>query len=256
MDFSDPNQRRIFFEAHEGLPRQSAGSHASTLKALDLVVELLPAAPLIVDMACGPGSSVLPLARALPDARILAVDLYQPFLDELELRISGSDVKGRVSARCANMMTPLAEGDAVDMVWCEGGIYNVGVEAGLEGWRSALKPNGLVVFNEPIWLVSEEERAEELRAFWQAYSGMTDGKGVERAIANAGYQLLGWFDHPEEDWWNEYYTPMETRLAQLERKYGDLPAAVGPIAHSRAEIGMRRQHPASYNYRFFAAKLI
>ncbi|MEO9970783.1 MAG: class I SAM-dependent methyltransferase [Hyphomonadaceae bacterium] len=256
MDFSDPNQRRIFFEVHEGFPRQSAGSHASTLKALGLVVGSLPDAPLIADMACGPGSSVLPLARALPDARIIAVDLHQPFLDELEHRIGGSDVNGRVSARCSDMMVPLAEAGAVDMVWCEGGIYNVGVKAGLEGWRSALKPNGLVVFNEPIWLVSENERAAKLRAFWRGYPAMTDGEGVEQAIADAGYQLLGWFDHPEEDWWNEYYTPMEARLSELKQKYAGVSAAAGPIEHSQLEIDMRRTYAASYNYRFFAAKLI
>ena len=29
-----------------------------------------------------------------------------------------------------------------DLIWCEGAIYNVGIEAGLRDWRRLLRRNG------------------------------------------------------------------------------------------------------------------
>jgi len=255
MDLSDSQQSGVFFEIHSDLPRQSAGSDASTVRALDLVRTFLPETPLIADMACGPGSSTLPLAKALPLARIIAIDLHQPFLDELAARLDGSDLSERVSMRLANMVAPMPEAGTIDMIWCEGGIYNVGVEAGLNAWRAALKPGGVVVFNEPIWLIEEAERTSDVRDFWQAYAGMTDKGGVERVIAEAGYKQLGWFDLPEADWWDSYYNPMEARLLELEARYKAMPAALPPIVHTRTEIDIRRRFASSYNYRFFAVQI-
>ena len=254
MDLSNPEQRRIFFEIHAGLPRQSAGSERSTRRALALVADRLPRAPEIADMACGPGASAVLLAEALPEARLWALDLHQPFLDELIMRAEKARVVDRITPQCADMMMPLAEMGALDMIWCEGGIYNIGVEAGLRAWKPMLRAGGLVVFNEPVWLVAEAGRAPEVRTFWGGYAGMTDVHGVERAISAAGYTLLGGFDLPEEDWWAAYYDPMRERLDRLADTYGQDANAQAPMAHTRAEIDMRKRYAAAYNYRFFAVQ--
>ncbi len=255
MDFSNPAQRRIFFEIHAGLPRQSAGSDGSTLRALSLVADRLPPAPEIADMACGPGAAAVLLAEALPEANVCALDLHQPFLDELIARAEKARLLDRITPQCADMVTPLAEMGPLDMIWCEGGIYNIGVEAGLRAWKPMLRAGGLVVFNEPVWLVAETDRAPEVRAFWGGYAGMTDVQGVERAIKAAGYSLLGGFDLPEADWWATYYDPMRERLDRLADTYDDDTNAQAPMAHTRAEIDMRERYAAAYNYRFFAVQL-
>jgi SAM-dependent methyltransferase len=255
MDFSDPEQRRIFFEIHAGLPRQSAGSDGSTSRALDLVSDRLPPVPNIADMACGPGTSALVLAEALPTATLWAIDLHQPFLDELAQRIAAKDMKDRIVPICADMIAPLPDAAPFDMIWCEGGIYNVGVREGLMAWRHSLRSGGIVVFNEPVWLVPEASRAREVAEFWRGYPEMTDRQGVERAILNAGYRLIGGFDLFEADWWNAYYHPLEERLDDLKVRYVNNPDARGPFSHTRTEIDIRRRFAAAYNYRFFAAQL-
>jgi len=200
MDFSNIEQRRIFFEIHEGLPRQSPGSTLSTLKALDLVAGVLTETPFIADMACGPGASALVLGTALPHAKIIGVDLHQPFLDEFAARARREDLQERIETHCGDMLEPLPDAGACELIWCEGGIYNVGVGAGLLAWRNSLKPGGLVVFNEVVWLVDEDARADPVRDFWRAYPSMTDIAGVESAVESADYELLGGFNLPESDW--------------------------------------------------------
>jgi len=254
MDFSNPEQRRIFFEIHAGLPRQSAGSDGSTLRALDLVSDRVSTAPNIADMACGPGASALVLAEALPTATLWAVDLHEPFLDELAQRISAKDMEDRITPICADMIAPLPDARPFDMIWCEGGIYNVGVREGLMAWRQSLKSGGIVVFNEPIWLVPEADRAPEVHAFWRGYPAMTNAQGVEQAILDAGYKLIGGFNLPESDWWDEYYQPLQNRVDELEQIYKDHSDARAPLVHTRAEIALRRGFAAAYNYRFFGVQ--
>lgn len=255
MDFSNIEQRRIFFEIHEGLPRQSPGSTLSTLKALDLVAGVLTETPFIADMACGPGASALVLGTALPHAKIIGVDLHQPFLDEFAARARREDLQERIETHCGDMLEPLPDAGACELIWCEGGIYNVGVGAGLLAWRNSLKPGGLVVFNEVVWLVDEDARADPVRDFWRAYPSMTDIAGVESAVESADYELLGGFNLPESDWWDAYYAPLEARLCEVEAKYGQSEDAAPPIAHTREEIDLRRRFADAYNYRFFAARM-
>ena len=79
MDPNDLRQRALFFEVHAGLPREGPGDRSSTARALDLA-RPLPAAPQVLDIACGPGAQTIDLAALLPQATITAVDLHEPFV--------------------------------------------------------------------------------------------------------------------------------------------------------------------------------
>lgn len=251
MDFSDPVQMAVFFEIHSGLPREGPGIDASTLRALDAVRSRLPSGPVIADMACGPGSSAIPLARALPDARIMAIDLVAAFVEETNRRASQAGVSDRIDARVADMASPPCAPASLDMIWCESGIYNLGVETALETWRPLLKPEGCVVFNEVIWKLPEAEREAPVTAFWAEYPAMTTDGGVRSAITNAGYRLLEAFDLPDSDWWANYYDPIEAKLPALEARYAGNAAAEIVLQEARHEIGIRRRYPAAYDYRFY-----
>lgn len=255
MADSNISQVDVFFEIHSDLPRQSAGSVNSTIRALDLVQQFLPESALIADIGCGPGSSVLPLAIALPSATFQAIDLHQPFLEELQERAEKAGLQKRINVHQADMNSLPCDENSLDMIWCEGAIYNIGVKAGLQSWQKFLKPNGILVFNEPVWLLAESERPREAIEFWLEYPALTDATSLKDIISEAGYTLLNEFDLPESDWWDEYYDPLESKIGALEAKYQNNQEAMIPIASTRHEIEIRRQCASSYNYRFFVCRL-
>ena len=254
MDMSNPIQRKVFLDLHAGLPRQSCGSAASTLHALEIVKTRLQDNPYIADFGCGPGSSVIPLATALPNANFIALDLYPPFIDELNQRTQDAELSNPIEARAGDMLSPDIASHSLDLIWCEGAIYNTGIARALKQWFDYLKPTGCIVFNEPIWLTSESDRPAPLKNFWSAYPGMTDNDGVRTAIKSAGFDIFESFDLPEQDWWDEYYNALEARLELLEEQYfGDESARI-PLTYSRTEIAMRRKYAAHYNYRFYCVE--
>ena len=242
-------------EIHSDLPRESCGSDESTLRALHSVVKHLPKAPYIGDFACGPGSSAIPLAQALPDAKILAVDRHPPFIRETQRRADGAGVSKRVEAVVGDMLAPPLEAASFDMIWSEGGIYNVGVEVGLRRWKNYLETGGIVVFNEPVWLTNEIDRPAAVSDFWSAYPAMTDGAGIKEIIESTGYQLLDSFGLPDRDWWDSYYTPIAEKLSAKEDKYKNNPTALLPLKAIRNEIAIRRQFPEHFNYHFYCLTL-
>jgi len=246
-----PSPRDIFMELHTGLPRQSCGSVASTYRALSLIEDRLPPALEIADLGCGPGSSVIPLALKLQEAQFLAVDLYAPFIEEMKQRAVSAGCNTRIAAEVGDMIAPPALKGSLDLIWCEGAIYNVGIEKALREWAVFLKPDGVVVFNEPVWLSPPEIRPEELTAFWTEYPDMTDDPGVRAAIKAAEFDLIDTVDLIEADWWDEYYDPLTVNLKKLDEKYAGEPAATPVLENTRTEIAMRRQHAEHYNYRFY-----
>src|SRR4030095_14716135 len=98
MDFDDPQVRRVFFDAHYGLPREGPGNHACTARALALV-GALPERASVLDVACGPGMQTMDLAALLPDARIVPLDSHAPFLAEVQRRAVAGGAAGRVTPR-------------------------------------------------------------------------------------------------------------------------------------------------------------
>lgn len=255
MESSPSFEHQVFFEIHSDLPRESAGSIASTLRALDIIKADLPPNPEIADMGCGPGSSAIPLAKALPDAVIHAFDLHTPFLDELSARSPDLVNCGCIKPAQANMMEPPVTPRSLDLIWSEGAIYNCGIDDGLAAWKQYLKPGGFLVFNDVVWLTPSNERPDEISKFWAEYPGMQDIPSVEDKIEAAGFDLLGAFDLPEADWWTEYYNPMSDRLDRLESKYQGIADARPPLEMSRYEIEMRERFSEHCNYRFFATRL-
>ena len=130
MDFSDAAQRKVFFDVHNGLPREGPGDRASMERALTLAGPL-PPNPQILDIACGPGGQTLDLADLIPDARITAVDGYQPFLRDLERGAVERGVADRIRILHGDMAKLPFEPGSFDLIWCEGAAYIMGFRAAL-----------------------------------------------------------------------------------------------------------------------------
>jgi SAM-dependent methyltransferase len=252
MDFADHRQRAVFFDVHSGLPREAPGSRASTGRALALAGVAARAGLRVLDVACGPGAQTLDLAILLPGADIVALDLHAPFLSALRERISAAGVHARVMAVRADMARlPVADA-SIDLVWCEGAAYIVGVGAALALWQRVLRPGGIAAFTEAVWLRADVP--DVVRALWAEYPAMVDVPATRERIGAAGFDLLGDFLLPEAAWWDDYYGPMAVRIDALTRRYRHDSVASAVLDECRHEIDVFREHSDCYGYAFFVAR--
>ena len=237
-----------FFFLHAGLPRQGPGSDASTLQAIDALPPL-PAPPRVLDLGCGPGKQTLVLARTF-ETPIVAIDNHQPFLDELRATAKAAGLAELVQPRCMSMDALDYPEESVDLIWCEGAAYIIGVENALRTWRPLLKPGGALAFTELAWL-TEQPPAEASEFLMAGYPAMTDVAGnVERAEA-AGYKVLKSFLLPPDDWWNEYYNPLRERMAALRPRAAEWPELATVFELEQQETDLFERYHESYGYVFY-----
>ena len=237
----------IFFEVHQGLPREAPGDEESTLRALALMKDL-PFAPSILDIGCGPGAQTIALARN-SSAHITAVDVHQPFLDELARRAAAAALSACIDTVNASIFE-LAFEKPFDVIWSEGAIYIIGFERGLRTWRPLLKPGGYVAVTELSWI--KPDPPEGIRKYWQAdYPGMLSVDENLAGLRAAGYRELGHFVLPESSWWKPYYYPMEARIVELRERYRADLEVQALLDIKQLEIEMYRKYSEWYGYIFY-----
>lgn len=163
-----------FESVYRGLPRYAPGSDPSTRKALGLV-PALPELSRVFDLGCGAGRQTLELARELK-TKIVAVDLHQPFLDELAAAASEAGLAHLIDIRCASMDKLNEPAASIDLIWSEGAAYSIGVARALELWRPLLCAGGVLAFTELTWLADDPPSAA--LSYWaQEYPDMTSVAG-------------------------------------------------------------------------------
>ncbi len=236
----------LFFEVHSDLPREGPGSPASTRRALELARPWLPARPSVVDAGCGPGAQTAVLAAELPGAKITALDLHEPFLDQVRAR--GLDGVEPVRADMGSWSPPAP----VDLVWCEGAAYFIGVERAVAVWRDWLVPGGCLALSDAVWLTDAPH--PEAAAMWEEYPAMGDRAACLAKLTTGGYRVLGDFVLPREDWLEEYYAPLQRRLDRLREQHAGDPDALAELAEHQREIDVCRAHGEDYSYLFVVAR--
>jgi len=239
----------FIFTMHENLPRQGPGSNACTRKAFSMLTDL-PARPEILDIGCGAGMQTVELARICPGCRITATDVHQPYLDQLAGSAASAGVRDRITTVRASMDDlPFPDG-SFDVLCAEGSICVIGFREGLASWRRLLRPGGYLCLTEAAWFV--EDPSPEAAAFWNDCYPAIKSVAANRAIAeDAGYEVVATFPLPASAWWDDYYTPMIERLADLRSKVAGNPEAEALIAFEEREIAVHREHGSEYGYEFF-----
>ena len=242
----------IFFELHHDLPREAPGDNLSTDKALALLTDL-PPHPLFLDLGCGPGEQTLTLAKST-NGHIIAVDTHQPFLEQLRRNAQEAAVPDKIFLIKTSMFTLPFDEQTFDVIWSEGAIYIVGFTEGLHTWRRFLKPRGYVVVSELAWLRSHPPT--EALIFWEvAYPGMQTREENLEIIRGAGYHNVGHFVLPADNWWKNYYIPLEARIANLREKYQGNVEANQQLDEAQQEIDLYRQYADWYGYVFYVMQM-
>jgi ubiquinone/menaquinone biosynthesis C-methylase UbiE len=243
---------KIFWEVHSGLPREGPGDNESTRKAY-MMLEGLPEHPRILDIGCGPGMQTIDLAK-LSSGRVDALDNHEPFLEDLMRRAKKEGVSDRIRPVKGDMFNLNYENNSFDLIWSEGAIYIIGFEKGLREWRRLLTENGYIVVSEVSWL--RPHPPEELKKFWaKEYPAIRTIKENLEIARRSGYSIVSYFVLPEKSWWDNYYTPIETKLPSLKDRYRDDEEALQFIACEETEIEMFRNYLDYYGYVFYVMQV-
>ena len=285
--------RDAFFAIHSGLDREGPGSPESTRRALRLTGLLSapgtrsgangsiqpsgrdsqpgsstavarsgangPIQPSgrdslrVLDLGCGPGGQTMTLAEALPDATIMAVDLHDPFIQEVRRRAEAAGLTDRVDASVADMadVSRLVD-DPVDLIWSEGAAYAMGFEDALTAWHEVLRPGGHLALSEPVWAAPTV--SQRISDFWtDAYPDMQPVQVRRAQILQAGYQRIGDFALPAADW-EAYYGPLRDRVEAL-RGSTDIEGMDDAIAAHDEEFAVYGAGgPSVVAYQFFVMR--
>ena len=250
-EIPDELSDHLFLEIFEPLKRLAPGSEDTTAKALAMVPDILNVSN-VADMGCGNGVSTLILAERLNRAAVTAIDLHEPFLASLSQSAREKGLGNRIHAILGDMMEPPIGQASQDLIWSEGAIYNVGLREALGSWQHYLRPGGVVAFTEICWL--EDAPPEEACAFWDTMCpGMTTIPANRRFLTQAGYQELGHFILPQEDWLN-YYAPLNENLDDFMDRHSGEEDAERLYKAIKAEIRLYERYGKSYSYVFFVAQ--
>ncbi len=234
---------------HEGLPRQGPGSNECTQKAFSMLDDL-PDRPEVLDIGCGAGMQTVELARICPNCHITAVDIHQPYLNELARKAGAAGVGDRITTLQASMDDLPFEDASFDVLWAESSIFIVGFEKGLTLWKRLLRPGGYVCLSEAVWFT--DRSSPEAAAFWNdCYPAITTIEENRAMADKAGYEVVATFPLPGSVWWDHYYTPLLERLPDLKKAAAGNPDAEAFVAFSEREIAVHREHKDEYGYAFF-----
>ncbi|MGM0639168.1 MAG: class I SAM-dependent methyltransferase, partial [Pseudomonadota bacterium] len=215
------NELELLADLHRDTERQGPGGQDETRLALELSGLRDRQDLSIADLGCGTGAATLVLAEAL-DARIVALDFLEVFLDALKVRAIKAGVAERITPRHASMEALDFPAASLDAIWSEGAIYNIGFSRGVREWRRFLKPGGILAVSELTWLT--ERRPAELEAYWRARYPEVDTASAKLAVLEQhGYTPLSYFVLPRRCWLDGYYRPLQQRFPAFLKTHGNSP---------------------------------
>lgn len=253
MNEPSPRFWEIFFEVFESLPRQGPGNRACAERALGLCRDL-PPSPAVLDLGCGVGGQTLHLAELIESGPIVAIDSHAPSIERLRAAVADRGLAQRIDAIVGDMADPQRPRGSFDLVWSEGALYNVGLRNALRICHDLLRPGGYLAFTDSVW--RKENPPPAIKASFELdYPAMGRLEDDLAAIQESGLELVGHFTLPDEAWWDDFYTPMETRIAELREKYSADAAASAALEQIAEEPRMHRLHCDFYAYEFFVARL-
>ena len=184
--------------------------------------------PRILDIGCGSGIPTMELAK-LSNGQITGLDINQPHLNRLRRKIRKAGLSDRVKTLTCSMFDMEFPDESFDIIWAEGSIAPIGFKRALKEWRRLLRPKGFLAVHDEIGNVTEK---------------------LEQVLG-CGYVLIGHFIVPEDDWWNEFYAPLQKRIDEFRTKYADDPKTLAALDRDQHFINTFKKNPEQYASVFF-----
>jgi SAM-dependent methyltransferase len=191
------------------------------------VGSLAPDRPRIVDLGAGTGAGALALARHLPTAEVVAVDVSGEMLDHLRQRAEALGVAERVRTVQADLDQPWPALGPADVVWASASMHHMAdPRQAAAQTRAMLRPGGVFVVTE-------------LDSFPRFLPGGPDADVEDRCHALMAKARTDAGLHMHEDW-----TALLTGAGftvEAERHFDiHLPAPLPAAARRYAQISLQR----------------
>jgi SAM-dependent methyltransferase len=241
----------MLIATHVGLKRQGPGSEEMTLKALSFLDDL-QSIERVADLGCGTGGQTMVLARSI-SGRIVGLDQIPEFIEVLDAQAKEHDMAPRVSGIVGSMEDLPFKDEELDLIWSEGSIDAIGLQAGLEHWRAFLKDGGAIAFTCPSWLTTE--RPEAVARYWE-----DAGSPLERVDHNitvlleTGFDFIAAFALPQQCWTDHYFTPRERAEAAFAARHPDDEIVEEYLEDSRLERALFDRYGHHYGYVFYIGR--
>ncbi len=160
----------------------------------------------LLEVACGKGEAAATLAGRFA-CRILAVDLYDPFIHYASAKFWFYNLRDLVSiVRADGKRLPLRAA-AFDAAYCIGAPSIVGLHPALREMARAVRPGGHVVVSDIVWRTKPEQPlGPEWRWLAKAEPQLSQDEYAS-AIEAAGVSVERTHLHPVSDW-EDYWSPM------------------------------------------------
>jgi SAM-dependent methyltransferase len=241
----------IFFDVFGALPRQGPGNRASLERALRLCGDL-PPSPAVLDLGCGVGGQTLALAERT-SGPIVAIDSHAPWIHQLTRTVAERGLSERVRPMIGDMARPTFEPGSFDLIWSEGALYNIGIDRALSLYRPLLRAGGHFVFSDAVWR-KDNPPAEVKASFDFDYPTMGWAADILATIQRRGLDVIGHFTLPDEAWWDDFYSPMERRLAELRVRHAGDGEALAVLDQIAREPELHRRYSDYYAYELFVVR--
>ncbi|MBD0399864.1 class I SAM-dependent methyltransferase [Flammeovirga sp. EKP202] len=246
---------KLLVDFHVNADRQGPGSDTETEKALSLTNLDFEKPLKVADIGCGSGAQTFALATVLEKTEITAVDLFNAFLMQLNLKAVQNNFDDRIITLKESMDQLSFDEGVFDLIWSEGAIYNIGFKKGLEDWKKYLKLGGYIAVSEITWLTNS--RPKEIEEYWNAaYPEIDTASNKLGVIEELGYQPVGYFPLKQESWLDNYYGPIEDRFEAFLEENNHSEKAKNLVTQEKEEIKMYKQFKDYYSYGFYIAKKV